>query len=553
MRKKDLKDDLNLQVNNDKEPKDNKEQEINEEVKKASVPDKDKNGHPSILPHVYVGGPGFFKKNLGKLILALKIIALILIVEILFLTYYLGTNIKIFDGVSINGIDLGGLSKTEAEELLRENLTKDVVNKEVIFYFDDYKKTFNIGDIIDDLDYAKIARTAQRVGREGNLFKRFMTVVKATGEPHEVDLKYTVDLTKLRSIIYDIKYEIDKEVKDATFTKNLDGDFIIEDEVTGIDLNVAKTIDTFREIIENNEVDNYDYKLELVATKEEAKVKREDIECFSTLLSKFETDYLRSNEDRTKKLDQAAKKLNGFLLDPDTEFSFNTVMGITPTKESVDEYMQNNDEVNVQLATTLYNAVLLAGLLVTDRTNVEVLPPYIEIGRDALVYGKGVDFKFKNTTTNPIYIEAFVNGGKLFVRLYGNENFKIYDSVMFKHNITNVVMPEDTVEKESEELAPLEKTTVYVGKSGCTCDIEVVYKVANEDDKVVKLPQSIYKPTSTIILVGKEIKDITQDAKFIEINKDKDEDKDNKINDEEMDRSFNHNESKSDGGAIYFG
>lgn len=540
----------------DREAKEALEEELNRQVnieneKKNAKEAKDINGVPKIVPHVYTGGIGFIKKNLGKLILALKIIGLVLIVEILFLTYYLGTNIKIFDGVSVNGIELGGLRKADACELLKEKLSKDVVDKDLTFYFDDYVRTYNIGDIIESLDYEKIARDAQRVGREGNLFHRFMTVIRAKRIDHEIDLKYTVDLTKLRSIIYEIKYDIDKETTDASYSKNLDGDFVITDEIYGINLDVAKTIDTFRSIIENDECREYDYKLQLIATKEEPKITREDIESFSTQLSRFETDYQRSNEDRVKKLDEACKKLNGYIIEADDTFSFNDILGITPTKESINEYSDSNDEVNVQLATTLYNCAILAGLEIVERTNVNSLPEYIEIGRDALVYGKGVDLKFKNTTTNKIYIEAFTNNGKCFVRLYGNENFKIYDSVTFKHNITKVNVSKEVITKDDETIEPGEKITMQVGKSGCTCEIEVIYKVAGREDKVVTLPVSEYEPTPTRINVGVVKKDITEisDGKYIDLEKNNNND----INTNNTNNKNDNNSSNDTQGKIIIG
>ncbi|MCQ2978866.1 MAG: VanW family protein [Clostridia bacterium] len=506
---------------------------LNEEDFKNSI----NNNIPVIEPNIYKGGPG--KRVKKGLIITLKIVLLLIVIELLFLTFYLGTNIKIFRGVSINGIDLSGLSKTEAEELLEKELTNEVVNKEVIFYYKDYERAYKLSDIIDSLDYKKIARTAQRIGREGNIFERFMTVVRARRESKEIDLKYSVDLTKLRAIIYEIKYDIDKEAKDASYTKKNGEDFVIEDETIGIELDVAKTIDTFRAIIEDNKIEDYDYKLEMIANDVEPKVKRIDIEAYSTLLSKFDTDYRRGDTDRTKKLEEACKKLNKYMLESDKEFSFNEVIGITPTKESCIDGVDQNDEVNVQLATTLYNAVILAGLEVTDRTNVDYLPEYIEIGRDALVYGKGVDFKFKNTTTNPIYIESYVNGGKCYVKIYGNENFKIYDSVTFKHNMTKVTLPEQTIEKEDESVEPGDKVTTQIGKSGCTCEIEVTYKSSIQPDKVVRLKDSVYLPTPTRISIGKALpkEELDEDDEL-------DKDKNNKNEDQELDKQGN---DKTDG------
>ena len=232
---------------------------------------------------------------------------------------------------------------------------------------------------------------------------------------------------------------------------------------------------------------------------------------YSTELSSYQTEYMRSDEERMKELDAAARKLDTCLVEADSIFSFNEYMGETITKESREEGSDNNDEVNVQIATTLYNAVILAGLEIVERTNCDSLPDYVDIGRDALVYGKQVDFKFKNTTTNPIFIECYINNGKLIVRLYGSENFKIYDNVIFDRKIISAVPSNEIIEVYDSEVMPGEKVITQVGKSGATAKLKVVYKVLGQKDRAVVLPDSVYLPTPTRISVGELVNEDDED------------------------------------------
>lgn len=494
---------------------------------------------PKNLPNSYTGG-GFgiildkIRKN-KKLVLTLKIIALVLIFEILFLTFYLGTNKKIYKGVSVSGIDLGGLSRVEAQSLLESKLSKTTIDKDITLYFEEYEKKISLNDIICDLDYAKIAREAQRVGRDGSLKERIAQVVRAEAFDTEIELKYTIDLIKLRSVIYEIKYQLDRESKNASFKKEHGKDFVITNEVYGYELNVAKTIDKVREIIEENRQEETNNKIELIVNKSKPELIYDDFEASSCELSSFTTEYRRSDEERMAKLSESASKLDGQIVKANEEFSFNKVMGETITKESAEEGTDDNDEVNVQIATTLYNAVILAGLKVTDRTNCDALPDYIEIGRDALVYGKQVDFKFVNTTTNPIYIECYTFNGKLLVRIYGCENFKIYDSVTFSHSIYKVVPSTEVVEEYDPRVDEGDKITTQIGKSGCSAKVNVTYKVLGQKDKVVSLPDSEYLPTPTRISVGEVIKE-----------DDKDNDK-NKNDNDKNNEDANDKNVKSDG------
>ncbi|MFQ3668546.1 MAG: VanW family protein, partial [Fimbriimonadaceae bacterium] len=72
-----------------------------------------------------------------------------------------------------------------------------------------------------------------------------------------------------------------------------------------------------------------------------------------------------------------------------------------------------------QTSTTLYNAVLLAGLPVDERHRHRFHATYAPPGRDAAVAYEGIDLKFTNTTRVPLRIEARVRGDLLVVGLRG--------------------------------------------------------------------------------------------------------------------------------------
>ena len=101
------------------------------------------NDIPKVLPNSYTGGFfSRFAREHKKLVRVLKIILLVLIVEIMFITFYLGTNKRIFNGVTVEGIDLSGMTRTEAIEKLTNKLESEVINKELtIYYGSKYGKT----------------------------------------------------------------------------------------------------------------------------------------------------------------------------------------------------------------------------------------------------------------------------------------------------------------------------------------------------------------------------------------------------------------------------
>jgi vancomycin resistance protein YoaR len=79
-----------------------------------------------------------------------------------------------------------------------------------------------------------------------------------------------------------------------------------------------------------------------------------------------------------------------------------------------------------QVSTTLFRAVLNAGLPVVERVNHSYEVSYyqrgIGPGLDATIYDPSPDFKWKNDTGNPIYIEASISGTNLTFNLYGTSD-----------------------------------------------------------------------------------------------------------------------------------
>ena len=71
------------------------------------------------------------------------------------------------------------------------------------------------------------------------------------------------------------------------------------------------------------------------------------------------------------------------------------------------------------MSSTLYNAVLLAGLPITERHNHSRPPKYVGPGRDATVVYPGKDFRFVNDTDQPLLLLARLEDDSLEVSLLG--------------------------------------------------------------------------------------------------------------------------------------
>lgn len=143
-------------------------------------------------------------------------------------------------------------------------------------------------------------------------------------------------------------------------------------------------------------------------------------------LSTFTTK-TTANKNRNTNVKLAAQAVNGTVVQPGQEFSFNETVGQrTEAKGYKGAAAYNNGEVVqeigggvCQVSSTLYNAVVKAGLKTTVRRSHTYEPSYVTPGTDATVSWGGPDYKFVNNSDAGIGIRAHYADQTLTVSIYG--------------------------------------------------------------------------------------------------------------------------------------
>ena len=220
-----------------------------------------------------------------------------------------------------------------------------------------------------------------------------------------------IDLEKIHSEIY-------KEAKDAYYTKD---PFTVFEEVEGVDFNVEEA----KKALEAE--DKEEYVIPLTITKPKVTINDIGSEAFPDKLSSFTTRYDPGAKDRNTNLQLACQKLNNKVILAGETFSYNKTLGertIAAGYKNAKVY-ENGQVVDgigggiCQISSTLYNAVLLANLEITERRNHQFVTSYLPAGRDATVVYGMTDFKFKNTRKYPVKIKASISGGVASIGIYG--------------------------------------------------------------------------------------------------------------------------------------
>lgn len=167
---------------------------------------------------------------------------------------------------------------------------------------------------------------------------------------------------------------------------------------------------------------------------------------FKDTLSSYSSPHT-AQASRTKNLELACKSINGTILNPGEEFSFNKIVGErTPDKgyqEAIVYTTGGKSEAEsgggvCQVASTIYTCCLLADLKVTERSPHMYLVTYVEEGMDATIYWGLLDFKFQNSTEYPLRVDASVSGGYVHIALVGTQPEKDYDHIKLHGDIINV-------------------------------------------------------------------------------------------------------------------
>ena len=140
---------------------------------------------------------------LRHMLLALAIIVAIVVI-VIGLTF-VGLDIAyanhVFKGVSVEGIDIGSMSRDEAIEKLRGRLDLNTLNSDLVLAFDGYTWPLSLYEIDAYVDIEATVDKALKAGRDIPFYERWANRAIFRGLGREVELVVHVDHQKLDSFL----------------------------------------------------------------------------------------------------------------------------------------------------------------------------------------------------------------------------------------------------------------------------------------------------------------------------------------------------------------
>lgn len=480
-------------------------------------------------------------------------------------------NETIFSGISVQGIDVSNLTIDEAKKKV-SSIIGNHISEEISLQHNDFQTVILPEQFGVSFDVDSAVEQAYSIGKSDSLIKNNYTILSLLLKNYNISPSINYDEDLLNSLIDSINAQLPDRVVNSGYsidgtnliiTSGKDGILIsssdLKDEILSFLNDISSKNETINIPVNNvgAEPINLDaiYKdifklpvdasyttnpyvvypssngLDFAISMEEAKAIISDQqdeytiplkitypnvttnqignEAFPDLLSQFSTSFTSSGYNRSNNIILSSAKLNGLVLMPGEEFSYNQAVGQRTRAAGFREagaYSNGKVVQEVgggicQVSSTLYNAVLYANLEIVERTNHYFNPGYVKAGLDATVSWGGPDFRFRNNRNYPIRIVTDTSGKKLKVYIYGLKTDDDCTVVLDPRYISSV--PYKTTYQNDASLATGETRVISSGSNGCkTATYKYVYDKNGTLISSECISRDTYSPHNKVVAVG---------------------------------------------------
>ena len=425
-----------------------------------------------------------------------------------------------YPNIYVNDIPLQGKTLDEAAALVTQQVQSLISSFKITLRTQDGRSWDITGDSLN-MQYNVADQLDQlwAIGHTGSSSVRYEQVKALEEEPAMRYTTLSYDMSQVNQILSQIKSEVDLPAVNAT---RVDDEtkwppFSYTDETAGQTLDITglnERICTMVNMLESGVVD-------LTPVPVQPSVTRAQLEAQIVKLSSFETtvgktgDYV---ESRTENIRVGTERFNRLTVAPGKSVSFNKVAlkrtaanGYQAALEiAYGNYVEGIGGGICQVSSTLYNAVVNAGLTVNKRTPHAIPSSYVDKGKDATVSDDRYDFVFTNNTGANIYIETqFVKVKGYWTSrfiIYGRPDPNGYTYKLDSQVVETIPLPEPTYKKDNNgEYVIYDDETYQVskGREGYVVDVYLVTMDSNglEISREKKYTDT-YKAAAPIYYVG---------------------------------------------------
>ncbi|MGN0335658.1 MAG: VanW family protein [Lachnospiraceae bacterium] len=413
---------------------------------------------------------------------------------------------KIAYGIYAGEVNLSNLSETAAEQAVR-SYVEEKAQGTIVLKAGEESIEIALSDLGFSWSNEEIIKEAIAVGKSGNPIKRYKEMKELEVSNLVYPLTYTADQSLVETTVTEKCTKFNKKAKDLGL-KREGGEFVIIEGEDGVKVSEAESVDKIINYIEN-EFAEEDRTVELVTEIEKPKGTKEDLAKVKDVLGTFSTSFSSSGAGRSKNVRNGASLINGTVVYPGETFS--TYEYVSPFTER-NGYAMAGSYLNgkvvdslgggiCQVSSTLYNAVLRAEMEVVERAPHSMMVGYVQPSADAAIAGTYKDFKFKNDTDAPIYIEGSTSSNKTITfTIYGHETRPSNRTIKYTNKVLSTT-PASTV-LVADGGHGIGYRAVESGHNGCVAELYKEVYIDGVLQSSTKVNKSTYQVSNRTVVYG---------------------------------------------------
>ena len=458
----------------------------------------------------------FFKKYIDKafirntLLIAGTVFALFFFSG--FVTVYQIAQDKNFaTGVSIDGINVSGMTYDEAEQVVLANAEKLLEDVHISLVYLGNTTGLNSDDMGVNLNINEVLSEAYSYNKDeiDSYEQRYNKTVKlSNGLNFNTDI--IIDKAKLRETIEQYTELYNRQPIDAIASYNKNTClFSYTEEQYGAKISTDYLIDRITAMLNEKDYSTVQVSSDVISPS----IVLSELKENTVLIAEYETTAY-FNEKRNTNVQLICNVVDGIEIRPGEIISVNELAGERTAEKGYEAAPAIIHGVTVddigggicQLAGTLYNAILLTDLKIVERVRHTWPSSYLPIGQDATLNWNDKDLKIKNTSDYSIYIRAKFEDQKVNVKIYG-QPLKDGITIKIQNEIVEEITPSDTEIRYTSNLPIGVRQTVRKARVGYKVKVYRIFlKDGVEIDREL-ISTDLYPALNKIVLIGRNTQD----------------------------------------------
>ncbi len=355
----------------------------------------------------------------------------------------------IYDGVTIDGVEVGGMTLDKAENAVRV-ADSAMLSRSVAFTLKEKTVSTTWRSFGIKFDETGVFEKAMAIGKsDGSMVGRFKALADIKAEGTALETVISGDADTIHKFLSTSLSGLDGSPIDAQLVHE-DNTFTIIPSVDGIAVDADKTSETVMALINERKFDTKTIQADGMNTR--AHITEEDLAYITDVLGYCRTD-VTGTDDRATNVKVGAANINGTVLLPGESASVNELLKPRLPENGYKLAPQYKDGAQedvygggiCQVSSTLYNALLEAEIQIDERNPHSMKISYLDPSRDAAISAGFKDLKFTNNLDYPIYIEGSSVNRVCKFTVYGKETRPENRKVVYESVVTYMEQHPDII------------------------------------------------------------------------------------------------------------